>query len=137
MNPIAPVHAEQALAQLAQAFDHWRHSRPHRAAPIPPPLWEQAIALTALVPRGQVAKRLRLSGGELKKRCAAQPAPRSAQASPAALDFVELPAIPSWPPVAQAMEIELARPDGARLRVRCPESTAPVVAVVRAFLEGA
>jgi hypothetical protein len=136
MNTVAPVHAEHALAQLAQAFDHWRQSRPNRAAPIPQPLWEQAIALTALLPRGQVAKRLRLSGGELKKRCAAQHAPRSALASPVALDFVELPATPSWPPVAQAMDIELERPDGARLRMRCPESTAPV-AVVRAFLEGA
>ena len=97
MNTVAPVHAEQALAQLAQEFDHWRQIRTSRATPIPPPLWEQAVALTALVPRGQVAKRLRLSGGELKKRCAAQPAPRSAPASPAALDFVELPATPSWP----------------------------------------
>jgi hypothetical protein len=32
MNPVAPVHAEHALAQLAHAFDHWRHSRPNRAA---------------------------------------------------------------------------------------------------------
>jgi hypothetical protein len=58
------VHAEQALAPLAQELDHWRHLRPSRAAPIPQPLWEQAMALTALVPRGQVAKRLRRSGGE-------------------------------------------------------------------------
>jgi hypothetical protein len=136
MNPVAPMHAEQALAQLAQELDHWRQIRPNRAAPIPPPLWERAIALTALLPRGQVAKRLRLSGGELKKRCAAQHAPCSAPTSPAALDFVELPATPAWPPVAPAMEIELERSDGARLRMRCPESTAPV-AVVRAFLEGA
>jgi hypothetical protein len=135
MNPIAPVHAEQALAQLAQAFDHWRHSRPNRAAPIPPPLWEQAIALTTLVPRGQVAKRLRLSGGELKKRCAAQPAPRSAQASPAALDFVELPATPSWPLATPPVEVELQRADGARLRIHYHESIPPVAALVRTFLE--
>ena len=50
MNPVAPGHAEQSLAQLAQEFDHWRRIRTSRAAPIPPPLWEQAVAVTALVP---------------------------------------------------------------------------------------
>ena len=34
------------------------------------------------------------------------------------------------------VEIDLERPDGARLHLRCPESTAPVAALVRAFLEG-
>ena len=29
------------------------------------------------------------------------------------------------------------RPDGTRLHLRCPESTAPVVVLVRTFLEGA
>jgi len=132
MNPVAPVHAEQALEQLAQAFDHWRHIRTNRAAPIPPPLWEQAIALTALVPRGQVAKRLRLSGGELKKRCAAQQVPRSA---PAALDFVELPGPPSWPLPPPPVEVELQRADGTRLRIHYHEAAPPIVAFVRTFLE--
>jgi hypothetical protein len=135
MNPIAPVHAEQALAQLAQELDHWRQIRTSRAIPIPQPLWEQAVALTALVPRGQVAKRLRLSGGELKKRCAAQPTPRSAPASPAALDFVELPPPPSWPLAPPPVEVELQRADGARLRIHYHESTPPVAALVRTFLE--
>jgi hypothetical protein len=135
MNPVAPVHAEQALAQLAQEFDHWRHIRTSRAAPIPQPLWEQAIALTALLPRGQVAKRLRLSGGELKTRCAAQPASRSTQASPAALDFVELPATSAWPMPTPPVEVELQRADGARLRIHYHESPPPVAALVRTFLE--
>jgi hypothetical protein len=64
MNTVAPTHAEQALAQLAQEFDHWRQIRPSRAPPLPQPLWEQAVALTALVPRDQGTTRLRLSGGE-------------------------------------------------------------------------
>ena len=132
MNPVAPVHAEQALAQLAQEFDHWRQIRPNRAAPIPPPLWEQAIALTALVPRGQVAKRLRLSGGELKKRCAAQHTPRSAAA---ALDFVELPATPAWPLPTPPVEVELQRADGTRLRIHYHDAAPPVAAFVRTFLE--
>jgi AAA ATPase domain/Adenylate and Guanylate cyclase catalytic domain len=135
MNPVAPVQAEQALAQLAHEFDHWRQIRTNRAAPIPPPLWEQAIALTALLPRGQVAKRLRLSGGELKKRCAAPHAPRSAPASPAALDFVELPAPPAWPLSPPPVEVELQRADGARLRIHYHEATLPVAALVRTFLE--
>jgi hypothetical protein len=135
MNTVAPAYAEQALAQLAQEFDHWRHLRTSRATPIPQHLWEQAIALTALLPRGQVAKRLRLSGGEFKKRCAAQHAPRSAQASPAALDFVELPATPSWPLPIPPVEVELQRADGARLRIHYHESAPPVAALVRTFLE--
>jgi hypothetical protein len=135
MNPVAPVDAEQALVQLAQAFAHWRHIRPNRAAPIPPPLWEQAIALTARLPRGQVAKRLRLSGGELKKRCAAQHAPRSAPTAPAARDFVELPAPPSWPMTTPPVEVELQRADGARLRIHYHDSALAVTALVRTFLE--
>jgi hypothetical protein len=35
------------------------------------------------------------------------------------------------------MEMEIERPDGVRLRVRCPESTSAVTALVRAFLEAA
>jgi hypothetical protein len=35
------------------------------------------------------------------------------------------------------MEIELDRPDEVRLRLRCPESTSPVTALLQAFLEAA
>jgi hypothetical protein len=43
---------------------------------------------------------------------------------------------PAWSSAMQLMEMELERPDGARLRLRCPESTTSVAALMRAFLEG-
>jgi hypothetical protein len=132
MNTLTNSHAEHELTQLATRFEHWRQHRTSLADPIPQPLWEQAVALTALMPRAQVAKRLRLSGGELKKRCAAQHAPRSA---PAALDFVALPATPAWPLPPPPVEVELQRADGTRLRIHYHEAAPPVTAFVRTFLE--
>jgi hypothetical protein len=134
MNTVIPAHTEHALAQLAQAFDHWRQHRPSRAAPLPQPLWEQAVALTALIPRSQVAKRLRLSGGELKKRCAAPPAPPTADAPPRAVDFVEFPAPLSWPRPTPRATVELQRADGARLHMQYHEPL-PLADLVRTFLE--
>ncbi len=60
--------------------------------------------------------------------------PKPATPRPHPLSRCRLPAGSS---AAQAIEIDLERPDGARLHLRCPESTAPVAALVRAFLEGA
>ena len=57
MKNEAEVYAEAELEQVAHGFDHWRHPRTHRAAPILPPLWHQAIPLTTKVPRLLVAKR--------------------------------------------------------------------------------
>jgi hypothetical protein len=134
MHTVIPAHAEHALAQVAQAFDHWRQHRTSRAAPIPQPLWEHAVALTALLPRSQVAKRLGLSGGELKKHCMAQPGPRAAAAPAGAVDFVELPAPPSWSPPTLRATVELHRADGARLHMQYHESL-PLAVLVRTFLE--
>jgi hypothetical protein len=134
MKTAIPAHAEHALAQLAQEFDHWRQHRPSRAAPIPQPLWEQAVALTALLPRSQVAKRLRLSGRELKKHCAAQPAPPTAATPPLAVDFVAFPAPLSWPPPTPRATVELHRADGARLHLQYHEPL-PLAVLVRTFLE--
>jgi hypothetical protein len=71
MKTMIPAHAEHHLTQVADRFDHWRQTRTTPAEPIPHDLWEQAIALTAMFPITRVARRLRVSGGELKKRCAA------------------------------------------------------------------
>ena len=71
----------------------------------------------------------------MNKRCVASHAVRSPPASTAALDVVEVPAAPVWPLPPAAIEIELQRPDGARLRIHAPEPQFPLTALVRAFLE--
>ena len=134
MQPISSVQAEHQLTAGADRFDEWRQTRPTRAAPIPHDLWEQAIALTALFPLTRVARRIRVSGGELKKRCAAHHAARSVPPS-TALGFVDVPTTPVWPLPPSGIEIELHRPDGTRLRIAAQEPQCPLLAVVRTFLE--
>jgi len=82
-----------------------------------------------------VATRLRVSGGEVKKRCVAYHAARSTPTSTAALGCVEVPAAPVWPLTTSDIEIALHRPDGARRRIAAQEPQLPLLAVVRAFLE--
>jgi hypothetical protein len=65
MKTMAPAHAEHQLTHVADRFDEWRQTRTTRAEPIPPRLWEQAIALTTMFSIARVATRLRVSGGEL------------------------------------------------------------------------
>ena len=136
MKTIPPTHAEQQLTHVADRFDEWRQTRTTRAEPIPQHLWEQAIALTALFPITHVARRLRVGGGELKKRCAAHHAVQSAPAS-TALGFVEVPPISVWPLPTSGIEIELQRPDGTLMRLHTHEPQPPLVALVRTFLETA
>src|SRR5215467_9295943 len=127
MKTMTPAHAELQLTAVADRFDAWRQTRTTRVEPIPQDLWEQAIALTAMFPITRVATRLRVSGGELKKRCAAHHAARSTPASPAALNFVEVPAAPVWPHPTATIEIELHRPDGTRLRIAAQEPQLPLL----------
>jgi hypothetical protein len=58
--------AEQALAELAERFCHWRQNRAHTHARIPVPLWDQAVALSRVLPNGQVAK-VRSTGWKLDR----------------------------------------------------------------------
>ena len=52
-----------------------------------------------------------------------------------ALAFVEVPATPARTLPTAAIELELHRPDGARLRIAAQEPQLPLLAMVRAFLE--
>jgi hypothetical protein len=147
------LHAEHELADLAQHMAHWRAHRISTAEPIPEALWERAVALTAVLPRSRVAKRLGLSGQRMKQRCMAQQSDRSEpEGLPLATDavpavpvgFVELPAPPASTPVNPTLaesprqpprvEVELQRADGARLRLHY-HAPLPLEAVVRLFLE--
>jgi len=127
-------HAEQALAPLAVQFDHWRDHRATRRERIPDCLWEQAVALTTVLPLSRVAKCLRMSWQDLHQHCAAHNTP-AVEPSSTALSFVELPATPAWPMPTLTAEVELQRPDGARRRMHAHEPQPPLVALVRTFLE--
>ena len=129
-----PLHPAHQLDRLAGQFEHWRRTRSHPSERIPHRLWQQAAALAQVLPHCRVAQRLRLSPNDLKKHMVTQRDSKpTASLTPS--PCVAVPPTPAWSPATVAMEVELERPDGARLRLRCPESTSPVAAVVRAFLE--
>ena len=129
-----PLHTDHQLDQLAGQFEHWRRTRSHPAERIPKRLWKQAAALARVLPYSRVAQHVRVSPSDLKKHMAT-PHDSQPAMSPSSPRFVEVPPAPAGLPASQAMEIELERPDGARLRVRCPEATLPVAELVRAFWE--
>jgi hypothetical protein len=136
MKSNTPLHTDHQLDQLAGQFEHWRRTRSHPAERIPQRLWKQAAALARVLPYSRVAQHVRVSPSDLKKHMAT---PRNSKLAPSPR-FVEVPTTPTWPPATRSplsMEIELERRDGARLRLRCPESASSVAALVQAFLEGA
>ena len=135
MHTLTPAQAEQQLTHLADQFAHWRQHRTTPFERIPPPLWDHAISLPAILPIAYVAQRLPLRGSDLKKRCAARQDAPCAEPPPTALGFVEVTAASAWSLPTPNTEIELQRADGARLRIRSHEPQLPLAALVRTFLE--
>lgn len=128
--------AEQALAELAEQFTRWRQRRANRHERIPTPLWDQAVALTQVLPNGRVAKALRLSATDLKQHCQAQPTSLAVPPPESDPRFVELtPEAGAWP-VAADTQVELERPDGIRMCIRYAPGSADLGELVRAFVEG-
>jgi hypothetical protein len=133
MSIVPYSHAEHELDQLANRFHHWRQNRTTPRARIPQPLWDHAVSLTTMLPISRVAKRLRLNGCDLKKRCTVGQARPSADVAPPPPGFVEVTAARSW--FTPGMEVDLQRADGTRMRIAYHEPQPPLVAVVRTFLE--
>ena len=130
------LQAEAALADLAAQFERWRQTRATAQERIPPILWERAVALAAVLPCAQVARRLRLRSTDLRKRGLAAPAAVATEVAVPIPDFVEVP-VPWLGSAAPGVAlIEVERPDGARLRVQYRDAP-PLAAVLRAFLEPA
>jgi hypothetical protein len=134
MKITTPLHVDHQLDQLAGQFAHWCQTRTHPYERIPQELWEHAVALASALPPSRVAKQVRVRLADLKKQMAARHE-ATAALSPLPLGFVEVPPAPSWPQPTAATQIELSRPDGTRLCIHALESTLPLAAVVRAFLE--
>ncbi len=129
--------AEQQLAELSQRFAHWRATRASDQERIPQALWDEAVVVSRQLPNSHVAKTLRLSPGELKRRRLAQQADAATETVAAGPEFVEL--TPVWPAATPlngaGAEVEFERPDGARLRIQYRQPQPPLVDLVRAFLE--
>ncbi len=129
-----PLHADHQLDQLAAQFEHWRQNRKSPRERIPKPLWDQAVALTAVFPYTRVSTHLRLSAKDLKMHMADELKARDTSGvTPSG--FVEVPLLPVQPEVFGTLEVELHRPDGARLRIHSPDASLPLAVIVRSFLE--
>ena len=136
MSTLQVSSIEQELADLNGRFAHWRATRASDQERIPQALWDEAVRLSRQLPNSHVAKTLRLSPGELKRRRLAQQAEAATEAIEAAPGFVEL--TPVWPVSGASKagtDVELERPDGARLRIHYRQSQPPLVELVRTFLE--
>jgi len=108
-TPQAEAHWHKVAQQVAQ----WRQSRAHpRGSRIPEALWAEAVTLARELPLTRVARALGLKPHAVKRRRGDAPPP--ARARPPAPAFVEVRATAARPATA---EVEVARPDGARLRI--------------------
>lgn len=67
MSPKTLSGRQPTLRVVQKQLEHWRQNRQQRG-PIPPELWENAVQLARKHSIYQVAKRLRLNAGDLKKR---------------------------------------------------------------------
>ena len=129
--------AEAALADLAEQFERWRQTRATGQERIPPRLWDQAVALSTVLPCSRVARRLRVRSTDLRKRALVEPAPVTTEGTAPTPAFVEVP-VP-WPGLAAsgAALIEVERPDGVRLRLHYRTAPPSLATLLRAFLEPA
>ena len=137
-SEVSAVDAQQALSALAEQFSHWRQTRASRHAPIPAPLWAEAVALSRQLSDREVAKRCGLSQTDLRRRRLGQRAPARHRPAPpvsAPSAFVELTSAPRpIPPVAgETLVVEVERHDGARLRLH-GAGAASLTAVLHSFL---
>jgi hypothetical protein len=131
MQPLSPVQAEEALTHLTQHFAQWRQNRRTPRGRIPHGLWAQAVALTATLSVTRVAHQLGLTPHALKKRRAAVTGTASPLSPAQVPHFVEV--APAWR--TPATEVEIQRPDGARLRIIYSEAAPALVPLLQTFLD--
>jgi len=136
MTTESPLQAEAALADLAEQFERWRQTRATGQERIPLSLWDQAVALSTVLPCSRVARGLHVRSTDLRKRALVKAAPGTTEGTGPTPAFVEVPVPWPGPATPGITLIEVERPDGARLRVQYRDAP-PLAAVLRAFLEPA
>jgi hypothetical protein len=131
MQPLSPAHAEEVLTQLTHHFAQWRQSRQTPRGRIPAGLWARAVALTATFSVARVAKQLGLTSHALKRHCEALQGTSAPTGLPLPQQFVEV--TPAWR--TPATEVEIQRPDGARLRITYSDAAPALVPLLQTFLD--
>lgn len=134
MTLLPPIQAEEHLRQVAQQFAQWRQRRANpRGSRIPESLWAEAIALAEVLPPTRVARHLGLKPHALKRRRGDHDRPPITPRPVRSAAFVEVTPEPRWGPTP---EVELQRPDGARLRITYPDAAPALAPLLQTFLEG-
>ena len=128
----ARIESTLTLEEVAEHFERWRRNK-KRGDRIPQPLWDEAIGLVETHGISQVTRTLRLSATDLNKRRGIVRASQRRQTPIAETAFVEVERAPISVPDAEAMWMELERPDGMRLRIR-PAQGLDMLALVARFM---
>ena len=131
MQPLSPAQAEEALTQVTHHFAQWRQNRRTPRGRIPHGVWVQAVALTATLSVTRVAHQLGLTPHALKRHREAMNGLPMPTPSPHAPQFVEV--APAWR--TPATEVEVQRPDGARLRISYSDAAPALVPLLQTFLD--
>lgn len=120
------------FAAVRRRLQQWRATRPHRRAPIPEPLWADAVLLAQRHGVFETSRVLGLGYEGLKRRVS--PPAMSPVPGPT---FVELPRASSSSSVVPWV-LEFRGPDGRVLRVQVPPMpVADLVVLGRAVWSGA
>lgn len=122
------THAAQSLAEVAEAFAHWRQTR--TSTRTPERLQQQAVGLLSHYRVSDVMKALGVYHKALKRWKQKWLAEASAPAVPVATPFIALPAAPArshtWSPGASAVALKLThqRADGSALSIEAERDQA-------------
>jgi hypothetical protein len=132
--PFLPTpQTEEHLSEVAQQFAQWRQSRANpRGSRIPEALWAEAVTLAKVLPLTRVARTLGLKPHALRRRRGDAPTPAMSRPLAHATAFVEVRAATARPATA---EVEVARPDGARLRILYHDVAPALASLLQTFLE--
>jgi len=130
-----PIASTLTLESVAEHFAHWRRNK-DKGERIPEQLWHEAIGLLGTYRISEVTRALRLSGSDLNKRRRLIEAQSPGERSEVETTFVQVaPQVvhQALGSEATAAWMELARPDGLRLRIQ-PSEGADILALVDRFM---
>jgi len=127
----ARIESTLTLEEVAEHFAQWRRNI-KKGERIPQQLWHEAIELVETHDVSQVTRTLRLSATDLNKRRGIVGTSQRRQA-PVAAAFVEVEHAPIPVSGADAIWMEVERPDGIRLRIR-PTQGVDMLALVERFM---